>query len=131
MEEGLECAAMDTKAEQASLLNHGGYLTPDNMSGTSSRVFKGREKSFTVGVICQANYGQLLDLRPVGKFLAKESKEKHNAQLEQEITGKPNEGSCIIIIAYKPQIIPIYVLAYKLTPTKELMHLFFLTSFDA
>ena len=84
--------------------------------GTSSRVVKGREKDFTVGVICQANYGQLLDLRvgtvPVGKFLSKESIEQKDAQSEPEIKGKANEGSCIVIIAYRPKLYPYTTFVY-------------------
>lgn len=104
------CGAMDTRVELASLLHHAGNSVSHTTLGTSSRVVKGREKDFTVGVICQANYGSMLDLRvgtvPVGKLLAKELEAEKDTQLEREIKGKANEGSCIVTIAYKTKPYP-------------------------
>ncbi|KAH8817124.1 peptidase family S58-domain-containing protein [Xylogone sp. PMI_703] len=81
--------------------------------GTSSRLVKGTDgKEYTVGVICQANYGYMRDLRiggvPIGRLLIKEATEKakEEEKVQNEPKGKANEGSCIVIIATDAPFLP-------------------------
>jgi D-aminopeptidase len=91
-------------------------------TGTSSRVvngeadmegIEGSEKEFvegkyTVGVLCQSNYGHKIDMRiggvPIGKLLLKEDEEKKMAskKVEEEKQkpegGRVGDGSIVIVI---------------------------------
>jgi D-aminopeptidase len=84
-------------------------------TGSSSRVVKGNdidgnEKSYTVGVLVQANYGSMDNLRiggiPVGQIL----KEQGQQASEELVPGerKPRkDGSIIIIVATDAPLLPI------------------------
>ncbi|PQE29969.1 peptidase family S58 protein [Rutstroemia sp. NJR-2017a WRK4] len=75
-------------------------------TGTSSRVFEG----YTVGVLCQSNYGHMRDLQiggvPVGKLLLKEQKELAEKEKEAEKGGKVGEGSIVIILITDAPLLP-------------------------
>lgn len=67
-------------------------------TGTSSRVVKGDgEKKYTLGVLCQTNYGHKYALQvggvPIGKLLMKETQ---NAP--QIPAGKADDGSIVVIL---------------------------------
>ncbi|RFU36326.1 hypothetical protein B7463_g119, partial [Scytalidium lignicola] len=102
-------AALDQAINAPEVLegSHGGG------TGTSSRIVKGLEgKEYTVGVLCQANYGYMKDLRiggvPIGRLLEKDALEnaKDEENLQNEPKGKANEGSCIVIIATDAPFLP-------------------------
>jgi D-aminopeptidase len=70
-------------------------------TGTSSRVVQGSKagETYTVGVLCQSNYGKTYDFQiggvPIGKLLLKEGvlDEKNKVP-----TGKADDGSIVIIL---------------------------------
>lgn len=70
-------------------------------TGTSSRVVQGSKpgETYTVGVLCQTNYGRIYDFQvggvPVGKILLKEKvlDEKNNIP-----TGKADDGSIVVVL---------------------------------
>ncbi|KUJ17178.1 DmpA/ArgJ-like protein [Mollisia scopiformis] len=85
-------------------------------TGTSSRIVRGHgEKKYTVGVICQSNYGHLPDLQiggvPIGKLIFKErgspvhQPEKTQAQLTSG-GGKADEGSIVIYLITDAPVLP-------------------------
>jgi D-aminopeptidase len=73
-------------------------------TGTSSRVVKGSgEVKYTVGVICQSNYGHTHDLQvggvPIGKLILKEKGSTvHMKTHSTQITGKADDGSIVIYL---------------------------------
>ena len=82
-------------------------------TGTSSRLVGGGEgskKEYTLGVLCQSNYGHLNDLViggiPIGKILAKEklasstgkNDEGTDVHASTEIAGRTKDGSILILI---------------------------------
>jgi D-aminopeptidase len=70
-------------------------------TGTSSRFVQGQGTgdSYTVGVLCQSNYGRTYDFQvggvPVGKLLLKE---KFLEEKNKVPTGKADDGSIVIIL---------------------------------
>jgi D-aminopeptidase len=70
-------------------------------TGTSSRVVQGGKEGeiYTVGVLCQSNYGKTYDFQvggvPIGKLLLEEKilEEKNKVP-----TGKADDGSIVIIL---------------------------------
>lgn len=84
-------------------------------TGTSSRVLAadGSQKQYTLGVLCQTNYGHLHDLCiggvPVGKILQKENgsqtslsnsaaADMHASSTSQQPGGRTQDGSILILI---------------------------------
>jgi D-aminopeptidase len=72
-------------------------------TGTSSRVVKGSgETKYTVGVICQSNYGHTHDLQvggvPIGKLVLKEKESTVHMKTETPMTGKADDGSIVIYL---------------------------------
>ena len=85
-------------------------------TGTSSRVVNGEagadgeieEGKYTIGVLCQSNYGHKIDMRiggvPIGKLLLKEDEEKKTASKTAEEErqkpegGRVGDGSIVIVI---------------------------------
>ncbi len=65
--------------------------------GSASRVlqFDGVEETYTVGVLVQANHGQLEDLRLCGAHIGKEIQEK----LADATPREREQGSCMMILA--------------------------------
>ncbi|CZS97225.1 related to aminopeptidase [Rhynchosporium agropyri] len=87
-------------------------------TGTSSRIVKGGEGSegaeFTVGVLCQTNYGHVPDLQiggvPIGKLILKEK--GHPVHMpdstDEKVTtgGKAEDGSIVIILITDAPMLP-------------------------
>jgi len=71
-------------------------------TGTSSRLVKGSgDVTYTVGVICQSNYGHTYDMQigglPMGKLILKhKGSPVHGA--EKVVTGKADDGSIVIYL---------------------------------
>ena len=68
-------------------------------TGTSSRVVDGK---YTVGILCQSNYGHTHDLQidgvPIGKLLLKEGMTKVQEEHSKRLSAKADEGSIVIIL---------------------------------
>lgn len=70
-------------------------------TGTSSRVVKGSKsgETYTVGILCQSNYGKTYDFQvggiPVGKLLLKE---KVLDEKKKVPTGKADDGSIVVVL---------------------------------
>ncbi|KAE8452685.1 hypothetical protein EG329_013944 [Mollisiaceae sp. DMI_Dod_QoI] len=86
-------------------------------TGTSSRVVSGHgEEKYTVGVICQSNYGYTSDLQiggvPIGKLVLKEKgspvHESPNAKasFSRGGGGKADEGSIVIYLITDAPVLP-------------------------
>jgi len=75
-------------------------------TGTSSRVVKGTAEGgekYTVGVLCQSNYGHTYDLQiagvPIGELLLKENAgPMREEQKDTKLSGKADDGSIVIIL---------------------------------
>ena len=84
-------------------------------TGTSSRVVKGNEgsgKEYTVGVLCQTNYGGLVDFHiggvPIGKILMKERAGlAASAKLDEtKLAGRTKDGSILVLIITNAPLLP-------------------------
>lgn len=78
-------------------------------TGTSSRVLDG----YTLGVLCQTNYGHKRDLSiggvPVGKLILREQEKAGREVQERDGEGgKANEGSIVVVLMYVPSIVSRY-----------------------
>lgn len=74
-------------------------------TGTSSRVVKGNVgtyEKYTVGVLCQSNYGHTHDLQiagvPVGKLILKEKGSPVHIKSDAPPSGKADDGSIVIYL---------------------------------
>lgn len=73
-------------------------------TGTSSRLVDALEdgKKYTVGALCQSNYGLKIDMNiagiPMGRMLFKENSEKEGAKVKNSPGGKADDGSIVIIL---------------------------------
>lgn len=72
-------------------------------TGTSSTVVNGNgEEKYTVGVLCQTNYGHIPDLQiagvPVGKLILKQIGSPVHAKDNKPKAGKADEGSIVVIL---------------------------------
>jgi D-aminopeptidase len=74
-------------------------------TGTSSRVVKGgigTDEKYTVGVLCQSNYGHTHDLQiagiPVGKMILKEKGSPVHMKSNLHPSGKADDGSIVIYL---------------------------------
>jgi D-aminopeptidase len=100
-------AAIDAAGFQTSVLegNHGGGTAMrchgyKGGTGTSSRIIPGDGRDYALGVLVQANHGQLIDLCiggvPIGELLVKEeeiSKGTASLAVPMPVGGKAAEGS--------------------------------------
>ena len=68
-------------------------------TGTSSRVVNDK---YTVGVLCQSNYGHVGDLQiggvPIGKLLLKQDQNFVKTKPAAALGGKADDGSIVIIL---------------------------------
>lgn len=72
-------------------------------TGTSSRVVDGTDgKRYTVGIICQSNYGLTYDLQiagvPMGKLILKEKGSPVHTRRAESAAGKADDGSIVIYL---------------------------------
>jgi D-aminopeptidase len=65
-------------------------------------VSGGGEEKYTVGVLCQTNYGHIPDLQiagvPVGKLILQEKGSPVHMKDNKPKTGKADEGSIVVIL---------------------------------
>lgn len=71
-------------------------------TGTSSRVVKCKDgNNYTVGILCQTNYGHTHDMQiagvPVGKLLLQDKKFEEE-KTQKTASGKADEGSIVVIL---------------------------------
>ena len=68
-------------------------------TGTSSRVVDGK---YTVGVLCQSNYGHTHDLQiagvPIGKLLLQKGMTRVQEEYSNRVGAKTDDGSIVIIL---------------------------------
>ncbi|KFZ02034.1 hypothetical protein V500_00484 [Pseudogymnoascus sp. VKM F-4518 (FW-2643)] len=79
-------------------------------TGTSSRVVKCKDgKTYTVGILCQTNYGHTHDMQiagvPVGKLLLKDKKLAEEKTVKTA-SGKVDEGSIVVILITDAPMLP-------------------------
>lgn len=74
-------------------------------TGTSSRLVKKTadgDETYTVGVLCQSNYGHTHDLQiggvPIGELLLKENAGPMPVKQEEKLSGKADDGSIVVIL---------------------------------
>lgn len=74
-------------------------------TGTSSRLVKKTadgDETYTVGVLCQSNYGHTHDLQiggvPIGELLLKENAGPMPVNQEEKLSGKADDGSIVVIL---------------------------------
>ncbi|RDW79432.1 hypothetical protein BP6252_04070 [Coleophoma cylindrospora] len=81
-------------------------------TGTSSRVVDALEgnKKYTVGVLCQSNYGLKIDMNiagiPMGRMLVKENSAKEAERAKSTPGGKADDGSIVIILITDAPMLP-------------------------
>jgi len=92
-------------------------------TGTSSRIVKWNEEGmevYTVGVLCQTNYGHTYDLKiagvPIGDILLKE-KGPEKKVVDSTLEGKADDGSIVTVLMLVPQ--PISFVRIALCPVKQ------------
>lgn len=81
-------------------------------TGTSSRIVKGNDgtdEKYTVGVLCQSNYGHTHDLQiagvPIGKLILKETGSPVHLKTELP-SGKADDGSIVIYLITDAPMLP-------------------------
>jgi D-aminopeptidase len=82
-------------------------------TGTASRVIKGDDASgqeYVLGVLCQTNYGHLIDFHvggiPVGKILMKERAGRSAISDQTKIAGRTKDGSIVVVIVTDAPLLP-------------------------
>ncbi len=75
-------------------------------TGTSSRVFKIKDSTYTVGVLVQANFGAKANLTIAGVPVGRELKDTLNYELKAPPAYNPGDGSIIVVLATDAPLLP-------------------------
>jgi D-aminopeptidase len=75
-------------------------------TGTSSRVFKVKDSSYTLGVLVQANFGAKRNLTIAGVPIGRELKDTLNYELKSPPSYQPGDGSIIVVLATDAPLLP-------------------------
>ncbi len=75
-------------------------------TGTSSRVFKIKDSTYTVGVLVQANFGAKRNLTIAGVPVGRELKDTLNYELKAPPSYNPGDGSIIVVLATDAPLLP-------------------------
>jgi D-aminopeptidase len=75
-------------------------------TGTSSRVFKVKDSSYTLGVLVQANFGAKRNLTIAGVPIGRELKDTLNYELKAPPSYQPGDGSIIVVLATDAPLLP-------------------------
>ena len=75
-------------------------------TGTSSRVFKIKDSTYTVGVLVQANFGAKRNLTIAGVPIGRELKDTLNYELKAPPAYNPGDGSIIVVLATDAPLLP-------------------------
>lgn len=75
-------------------------------SGSSSRVVKVRDSTYTVGVFVQANFGRKNNLTIAGVPVGKELIDTLNNEFKAPPSYQPGDGSIIVVVATDAPVLP-------------------------
>jgi L-aminopeptidase/D-esterase-like protein len=75
-------------------------------TGTSSRVFKVKDSTYTLGVLVQANFGAKRNLTIAGVPVGRELKDTLNYELKAPPSYNPGDGSIIVVLATDAPLLP-------------------------
>lgn len=76
-------------------------------TGTSSRVVKIGDSTYTVGVLVQSNFGAKQNLTIAGVPVGKELKDTMNYEIKSPpVSRKPGDGSIIVVVATDAPLLP-------------------------
>lgn len=75
-------------------------------TGTSSRVIKIKDSTYTVGVLVQSNFGAKRNLTIAGVPVGKELKDTMNYEFKAPPSYQPGDGSIIVVVATDAPLLP-------------------------
>ncbi len=75
-------------------------------SGSSSRVIKIKDSTYTLGVFVQANFGRKRNLTIAGVPVGKELKDTLNNEFKAPPSYQPGDGSIIVVVATDAPVLP-------------------------
>ncbi|RYY68686.1 MAG: S58 family peptidase [Chitinophagaceae bacterium] len=75
-------------------------------TGTSSRVIKIKDSTYTVGVLVQSNFGAKSRFSIAGVPVGKELKDTLNYELKAAPSYEPGQGSIIVVVATDAPLLP-------------------------
>jgi D-aminopeptidase len=75
-------------------------------TGTSSRVIKIKDSTYTIGVLVQSNFGAKRNLTIAGVPVGKELKDTLNSEFKAPPSYQPGDGSIIVIVATDAPLLP-------------------------
>ena len=75
-------------------------------TGTSSRIVKIKDSTYTVGVLVQSNFGAKKNLTIAGVPVGKELKDTMNYELKAPPSYQPGDGSIIVVVATDAPLLP-------------------------
>jgi len=75
-------------------------------TGTSSRVLKIKDSTYTVGVLVQSNFGAKRNLTIAGVPVGKELKDTLNYEFKAPPSYQPGDGSIIVVVATDAPLLP-------------------------
>ncbi len=75
-------------------------------TGSSSRVIKIKDSTYTVGVLVQSNFGGKSNFSIMGVPVGSELKDTLNYELKEAPSYKPGQGSIIVIVATDAPVLP-------------------------
>ncbi len=75
-------------------------------TGTSSRIIKIKDSTYTVGVLVQANFGAKKNLTIAGVPVGKELKDTMNYEFKAPPSYQPGDGSIIVVVATDAPLLP-------------------------
>jgi len=75
-------------------------------TGTSSRVIKIKDSSYTVGVLVQSNFGSKRNLSIAGVLVGRELKDTMNYEFKAPPSYQPGDGSIIVVLATDTPLLP-------------------------
>jgi D-aminopeptidase len=75
-------------------------------SGTSSRVIKVKDSTYTLGVFVQSNFGRKRNLTIAGVPVGKELRDTLNNEFKAPPSYQPGDGSIIVVVATDAPVLP-------------------------
>jgi D-aminopeptidase len=75
-------------------------------TGTSSRVIKIKDSTYTVGVLVQSNFGGKANFNILGVPIGRELMDTLNYEFKEAPSYKPGQGSIIVIVATDAPLLP-------------------------
>lgn len=75
-------------------------------TGTSSRIVKIKDSTYTVGVLVQSNFGAKKNLTIAGVPIGKELKDTMNYEFKAPPSYQPGDGSIIVVVATDAPLLP-------------------------